>query len=80
MEEEYSELKGKYETALAISKDWQEKLREVVLKQKDKGDKEAELKGENEKLSAQYSQLLKEVQELNGKKQKSDKEQEVICG
>eukprot|EP01022_Parablepharisma_sp_SALTPOND_P001588 TRINITY_DN106843_c0_g1_i1.p1 TRINITY_DN106843_c0_g1~~TRINITY_DN106843_c0_g1_i1.p1 ORF type:complete len:433 (-),score=107.91 TRINITY_DN106843_c0_g1_i1:330-1628(-) len=78
VEESYNELKGKYETALAMSKDWKEKLQEVVLKQKEKAEKEMELKAENERLAAQYSQILKEVQDLSAKKQKAEKELSVF--
>jgi len=60
-----------------MSKDWEEKLREVVLKQKEKSEKEFELKKENEKLTAQYTQILKEMQEINNKKQKTETEFEV---
>lgn len=51
-----------------MSKDWQEKLRQLATKQKERGDREEFLTRENDKLSQQYSQLLKEFQDLGSSK------------
>ena len=59
---------------MSTSKDWREKLREVVAKQKEKAEKEIELKIENEKLMLQYSQILKELQEGNEQRKRLENE------
>lgn len=71
-------MKSKYEAALANSKDWREKLQEVVARQKEKAEKEAELRNENEKLIFQYSQILKELQDEGDKRKKLEKELAVL--
>jgi len=76
--QEYKLLKEKYEVALANSKDWKEKLQELVAKQKEKAEIEAELRSENEKLTFQYSQILKELQDENDKRKRLEKELTVL--
>lgn len=64
LEENYNELKAKYEIAIATSKDWKEKLQEVVTKQKEKTKKEFQLKEEYDKLVQQNREILLDQQKI----------------
>eukprot|EP00826_Nyctotherus_ovalis_P009874 TRINITY_DN12615_c0_g1_i2.p2 TRINITY_DN12615_c0_g1~~TRINITY_DN12615_c0_g1_i2.p2 ORF type:complete len:105 (-),score=29.22 TRINITY_DN12615_c0_g1_i2:315-629(-) len=64
LEEKYNELRDKYETALAMGKDWKEKLQEVIAKQKENIARENGLREENEQLTAENLQLKKQMVEM----------------
>lgn len=64
LEEKYNELREKYETALAMGKDWKEKLQEVIAKQKENIARENRLREENEQLAAENSQFKKQIVEM----------------